>query len=170
MSAAAPPALPTPPTPSILRRLASMCYEAVVLAALAFFAGSLFLLASQGQQASGLLRFALQLYLLAVFAAYFLWCWLRGGQTLPMKAWRIRLVAPGHARVPPRAALARFLYATLFIGAFLASVAAAFEHRNVLLAFASLALSGVGIGWALVDRDRQFLHDRLAGTRLIQVD
>jgi len=167
MSAAAAPA---PPTPSIPRRLASMLYEAVVLAALAFLAGSLFLLAIQGQPASGLLRFALQLYLLAVFAAYFLWCWLRGGQTLPMKAWRIRLVAPGHARVPARAALMRFVYATLFIGTFLASDAAAFEHRNMLLAFASLALSGVGIGWALVDRDRQFLHDRLAGTRLIQVD
>jgi hypothetical protein len=48
--------------------------------------------------------------------------------------------------------------------------ASAFEHRNALLAFASLALSGIGIGWALVDRDRQFLHDRLAGTRLVQVD
>jgi len=167
MSAAA---QPTPPTPSILRRLASMLYEAVVLAAIAFFAGSLFLLASQGQPASGLLRFALQFYLLAVFAAYFLWCWLRGGQTLPMKAWRIRLVAPGQARVPARVALLRFAYAALFMGALFASVAAAFEHRNPLIAFASLALSGIGIGWALVDRDRQFLHDRLAGTRLIRVD
>jgi uncharacterized RDD family membrane protein YckC len=158
------------PAPSILRRLASMFYEAVVLAAIAFFAGSLFLLASHGQPPSGLLRFALQAYLLAVFAAYFLWCWLRGGQTLPMKAWRIRLVARGHARVPARVALLRFAYAALFMGSLFASVAAAFEHRNVLLAFASLALSGVGIGWALVDRDRQFLHDRLAGTRLVRAD
>ncbi|MDX1375357.1 MAG: RDD family protein [Burkholderiales bacterium] len=164
------PAQAQPPAPSILRRLASMLYEAVLLAAVAFFAASLFLLASQGRPPSGGLRFALQAYLLAVFAAYFLWCWLRGGQTLPMKAWRIRLVAPGHARVPARLALLRFAYAALFMGALLASVAAAFEHRNVLLAFASLALSGIGIGWALVDRDRQFLHDRLAGTRLIQVD
>jgi uncharacterized RDD family membrane protein YckC len=167
MSAAA----PAPPrTPSIARRLACMLYEAFVLAAIAFAAGNLFLLASAGQQASGWMRFALQLYLLAVFAAYFLWCWLRGGQTLPMRAWRIRLVAPGHARVPARAALLRFAYATLFIGSFVACVAAAFVHRNALLAFASLALSGVGIGWALVDRDGQFLHDRLAGTRLVQVD
>jgi uncharacterized RDD family membrane protein YckC len=158
------------PAPSILRRLASMFYEAVVLAAIAFFAGSLFLLASHGQPPSGLLRFALQAYLLAVFAAYFLWCWLRGGQTLPMRAWRIRLVAPGRARVPARVALLRFAYAALFMGSLFASVAAAFEHRNVLLAFASLALSGVGIGWALVDRDRQFLHDRLAGTRLVRAD
>jgi uncharacterized RDD family membrane protein YckC len=160
----------TPRTPSIARRLASMLYEAFVLAAIAFAAGNLFLLASVGQPASGWMRFALQLYLLAVFAAYFLWCWLRGGQTLPMRAWRIRLVAPGHARVPARVALLRFAYATLFVGSFLACLAAAFVHRNALLAFASLALSGIGVGWALVDRDGQFLHDRLAGTRLIQVD
>jgi len=166
MSAAA----SAPPTPSILRRLASMLYEALVLAAIAFVAGSLFLFASHGQPASGLLRVALQAYLLTVFAAYFLWCWLRGGQTLPMKAWRIRLVVPGRARVPARVALARFAYAALFMGALFASVAAAFEHRNMLLAFVSLGLSGIGVGWALVDRDRQFLHDRLAGTRLIQVD
>jgi len=39
-----------------------------------------------------LLRLALQLLIAAVFAAYFMGCWLRGGQTLAMKAWRIRLV------------------------------------------------------------------------------
>ena len=62
------------------------------------------------------------------------------------------------------------MYAIRSYYAFVASVAAAFVHRNALLAFASLALTGVGIGWALVDRDGQFLHDRLAGTRLIQID
>lgn len=155
--------------PSIRRRLASMLYEAVLLAAIAFFAGVLFLFASGGREASGWLRVAQQAYLLVVFAAYFMWCWLRGGQTLAMKAWRIRLVAPGHARLPALLALLRFIYAALFIGAFLVCVAAAFVHRSPVLAFATLALTGIGLGWALVDRDRQFLHDRLAGTRLVLV-
>ena len=58
----------------------------------------------------------LQLFLLALFAAYFLWCWLRGGQTLAMKTWRIRVVAKnGHARLAPKAALLRFLYALLLV-------------------------------------------------------
>ena len=69
-----------------------------------------------------------------MFAAYFLWCWLRGGQTLAMKAWHIRLVD-----VTPRKALLRFLLALPFLP--------------------------ISILWALFDRDRQFLHDRLAGTR-----
>ncbi len=67
--------------------------------------------------------------MLAVFAAYFLWCWLRGGQTLAMKTWRIRLVAKnGHGRVSPKAALLRFLYALLLVP------------------------TTIGIFWAMVDR------------------
>ena len=114
-----------------------MLYEGLLLFAVAFFAGWLFLFASGGRDATaGWLRHALQLFILAVFAAYFVWCWLRGGQTLAMKAWGIRLVG-----VTPGKALARFLLA--------------------------LALLPVSIVWALFDRDRQFLHDRLVGTRLV---
>jgi uncharacterized RDD family membrane protein YckC len=124
-------------TPGLWRRLASMAYEAVLLFAVAFFAAWLFFFASGGRDAtSGWLQHALQLFILAVFAAYFLWCWLRGGQTLAMKAWGIRLVDV----TPPKAVL-RFVLA--------------------------LALLPLSIVWALFDRDRQFLHDRLAGTRLV---
>jgi uncharacterized RDD family membrane protein YckC len=114
-----------------------MVYEALLLFAVAFFAGWLFFFASGGRDATGgWLRHALQLFVLVVFAAYFLWCWLRGGQTLAMKAWRIRLVD-----VTPGKALLRFVLAVV--------------------------LMPVSIPWALFDRDRQFLHDRLAGTRLV---
>jgi len=66
-----------------------MFYESLLLFAVAFFAGWVFFFASGGRDATaGLLRHALQLFILVVFAAYFLWCWLRGGQTLAMKAWR----------------------------------------------------------------------------------
>ena len=116
-----------------------MVYEALLLFAVAFFAGWVFFFASGGRDAtSGWLRHALQLFVLVVFAAYFLWCWLRGGQTLAMKAWRIRLVD-----VTPRKALLRFVLAVVLLP--------------------------VSIVWALFDRDRQFLHDRLAGTRLVRV-
>jgi uncharacterized RDD family membrane protein YckC len=126
-------------TPGLWRRIASMLYEAILLFAVAFFAGWLFYAASGGRDATqGALRHELQALILVVFAAYFLWCWLRGGQTLPMKAWKIRLVD-----VSPRRALLRFLLALVLVP------------------------TGVSVLWALFDRDRQFLHDRLAGTRLI---
>ena len=114
-----------------------MFYEALLLFAVAFFAGWMFFFASGGRDATaGTLRHALQFFILVVFGAYFLWCWLRGGQTLAMKAWRIRLV-----NVTPAKALLRFVLA--------------------------LFLLPVSIVWALFDRDGQFLHDRLAGTRLV---
>jgi uncharacterized RDD family membrane protein YckC len=124
-------------TPGLPRRLASMVYEAVLLFAVAFFAAWLFFFASGGRDATaGWPRYALQLFIGAVFAAYFLWSWLRGGQTLAMKAWHIRVVG-----ITPRRALLRFLLAAVLLP--------------------------VSIVWALFDRERQFLHDRLAGTRLI---
>ena len=114
-----------------------MAYEAVLLFAVGFFAAWLFFFASGGQDAtSGALRYTLQLFIGIVFAAYFLWCWLRGGQTLAMKAWGIRLVD-----VTPGKAVLRFVLA--------------------------LVLLPASIGWALFDKDRQFLHDRLVGTRLV---
>lgn len=156
--------------PGIVRRIFSMLYEGALLFAVAFIATWLFQFAAGGAIVTGWQRTALQIYLAAVFAAYFLYCWLRGGQTLAMKAWKIRLVKPGHRRLPGRTALARLALAGLFVGAFCAALAAAFIHRNPWIAFVTLAFSGVGLGWALVDRDRQFLHDRLAGTRLVLVD
>ena len=129
-------------TPGLLRRLASMVYEAVLLFAVGFFAAWLFFFASGGRDATaGAERHLLQLFIGLVFAAYFLWSWLRGGQTLAMKAWRIRLV-----EVTPAKALLRFVLAALFVP------------------------SLISILWSLLDRDRQFLHDRLAGTRLVNVE
>jgi uncharacterized RDD family membrane protein YckC len=131
----------TATTPGLLRRLASMVYESFLLFAVAFFAAWLFFFASGGRDATaGAARHLLQLFIVLVFASYFLWSWLRGGQTLAMKAWRIRLVD-----ITPAKALLRFMLALVLVPSLL----------SVL--------------WSLVDRDRQFLHDRLAGTRLINV-
>ena len=132
--------------PGMLRRLASMLYESVILFAVAFLGTWVFQFASGTLRIEGWLMHLLQLFLLAVFAVYFLWCWLRGGQTLAMKTWRIRVVAKdGHARLNPKAALLRFVYALLLVP------------------------TTIGIFWAMVDRDRQFLHDRLAGSLLVPV-
>ena len=158
-------------TPSIARRIASMLYEGVLLFAVAFFAANLFRFASAAAPLEGWLIYAQQGFLCAVFAAYFLWCWLRGGQTLAMKAWRIRLVAPGFARIPARVALLRFILALITLGALGLALLAALVHRSGnTYTFVGLALACIGPGWALFDADRQFLHDRLAGTRLVLVE
>lgn len=121
-----------------------MLYESLLLFAVAFAAAWLFFFASGGGGSQGLTRTLLQALILAVFAAYFLWCWLRGGQTLAMKAWKIRLVAESGGALRPATALLRFVLAL------------------------ALVPSLIGILWALVDPERRFLHDRLAGTRLVR--
>ena len=134
-----------PETAGLVRRLACLSYELLLLFAVGFAATWLFFFASGGRGADGLARTLLQALLLAVFAAYFLWCWLRGGQTLAMKAWKIRLVSNRGAPIAPTTALVRFALACVLVPL------------------------GAGLIWALFDRERQFLHDRLAGTRLVPV-
>jgi len=126
-------------TPGLPRRLASMVYEAILLFAVAFLAAWVFFFASGGRDATaGAMRHLLQLCIGLFFAAYFLWSWLRGGQTLAMKAWRIRLID-----ITPAGALLRLILAALLVP------------------------TGISLIWALFDRDRQFLHDRLARSRLV---
>ena len=144
-----------------------MLYEAVLLFAVAFVATGLFQFAAGGALAPGSWqRNALQVYLLLTFAAYFLWCWLRGGQTLAMRTWRVRVEARDGGPLSPRAALLRFAWASVSVGALFGAITAAWVMRSPWLALGLLAACGLGLGWPLFDRDRQFLHDRLAGTRL----
>ena len=126
------------------RRIGSLCYEFLLLIAIVFVSGWAFLLISRNADPA-LTRPLLQMYLIAVTAAYFVYCWTHGGQTLPMKTWHIRVVTRDGSAIPLRTGLCRYLFALLGFG-----------------------LLGLGLVWALFDRERQFLHDRLAGTRLIK--
>jgi uncharacterized RDD family membrane protein YckC len=125
------------------RRLLSLVYESLLLAAL-LMAGALpFSLAAQAADPLAT-RPLFQLYLFALAGAYFAWQWLRGGQTLPMKTWRLKLVTREGAPLSRGHAFRRLVFAT-----------------------AGTAALGAGFLWALADRDRRFLHDRLAGTKII---
>jgi uncharacterized RDD family membrane protein YckC len=129
-------------TPALARRLASAVYEALILAALLLIATFPFL-AVVGDATTGWRRGALQLWVLAVVGAYFVWFWTRGGQTLPMKTWNLKVVRVDGAPLGVARAV----------------------HRYFLAVLGTFAL-GITYAWALVDRDRQFLHDRLAGTAI----
>ena len=129
--------------PGIGRRLASMVYETLlVLGVLVVLIVPLFLLAAT---ANILVPGAImRVYLVLCLALYFIWHWHAGRQTLAMRTWRLMIATPA-GNAPPLWRLA----------------------LRYVLAWPSLTLFGAGILWALVDRDRQFLHDRLAGTRII---
>ena len=122
----------------------ALVYEALLLAAL-LIAGSLpFVMLAHGMD-RGFTRLLLQCYLVALTGVYFIWQWRRGGQTLPMKTWRLRLVTRDGLPLGWKRALVRFL-----------------------IALPGSLLLGAGFLWAAVDREGLFLHDRLAGTKIIE--
>ena len=131
-------------TAGLPRRIASAIYDLLLTTALALVV-TLPFIALFGDSTQGWRRHLLQIWVLTAVGSYYVWFWTRGGQTLAMKTWRIRLV---RARDGAGVGTARAV------------------HRYVLAVIGALAL-GLGFAYALLDRDRQFLHDRLAGTAIV---
>ncbi|MGH8124026.1 MAG: RDD family protein [Rudaea sp.] len=130
-------------------RLIAAVYDLLPLLALWFVAAVIALLVTGG--ALDVRRFAdkmlIQGCVLALTALYFIASWLRGGQTVGMRAWRLRVVAADGAPVGARRALLRFATALV-----------------------ALAAGGLGFLWCLIDSERRGWHDIAAGTLLVRMD
>ncbi len=128
----------------------------------AFIAAYLFLTLTQSRYPiAAPMRYVFQFYMFAIVGLYFVWCWRHGGQTLPMKTWKIRLVdRQGGVPSLPRAWW-RYALAWSALTPALALYAWGFRWGLALIVLPFL--------WPLLDRERLFLHDRLAGTRLVTV-
>ena len=137
--------MPDVSSPSFIRRITCMVYESLLLIAVLFVAGFLFIYLTDYPHRPEL-RPALQVFLLGVAGGYFAWFWHKSGQTLAMKTWRIKVENQDGRLLSFPNALLRFA-----------------------LAFVGIGLAGVTIWWALLDDQGQFLHDRLLKTRLVIV-
>lgn len=158
---------------SLGRRLGALVYEALLLVAVLLIAGFALLPLVTPAAAPGggalaapsptgrLLSFA---GTFCVVLAYAVWCWSNGRRTLPMKTWRLALVnADG---LPPGPAVALLRFACCWIGPALA-LGGYVALRPYGYGAHAAWLVALNFLWALVDPDRQFLHDRLAGTRVV---
>ncbi len=125
------------PPASLLRCFIAMVYDSFLLFSVLFFAAAIAYPITQGQISLGY-----QIYLLLVCFLYFAWSWLHGGQTLGMKAWRIRLQSIDGTPVTWRRALLRFSMAII----------------------SWLAL-GIGFLWLIVKQ--QTWHDWASDTRIV---
>ena len=126
----------------LARRLAAICYDWLLLIALlAVFTG--LVLAARSGAAVAPATGWFQVALAAVGALFFAWFWTHGGQTLGMRAWRIRVVRDDGGPLTWRDAALRVLTATL----------------------AALPV-GLGFAWGWIDADRRCWHDRLTRTHV----
>ncbi|HEY0503657.1 MAG TPA: RDD family protein [Lysobacter sp.] len=92
------------------------------------------------------LQWLLWLVCWLITGAYALLSWHRGGQTLGMRPWRLRLVGIGEQSPGWRALAIRYVVGSV-----------------------SLLLAGLGFWWAWFDRDRLTWHDRASGTRMVRL-
>lgn len=130
-------------------RLITAIYDLFPLLALWFFATILAVLLTGGALDVHRLghKVLVQALVLGVTAAYFVVSWMRGGQTVGMKPWRLRIVGADGGPIPFRRALMRFG-----------------------VALVSLAALGLGFLWCLIDRERRAWHDIAADTLLVRMD
>jgi len=146
MSHTPPPPAATPASPvaaAFWRRLLSMIYDALCLIGIWFVAGGIAVGFHHGEAVEGSPGFSLVLLVLSY--AYFAFSWRRGGQTLGMKCWRIRVVdEQGGTRLTWRQTLVRFG-----------------------MALVSWVPLGLGYWWALTGAGRAW-HDRASHSKVVR--
>ena len=126
-------------------RLLALLYDLLPIIPLMMLTSALFLWINGGRtvERSPMLATLELVMLLVVVGLYFVLSWRRGGQTLGMRPWRIRVLgSDGHPA----------------------------SLRSLCLRYAvALATPGLGLLWTLVDRDRRALYDLAAGTLVVRL-
>lgn len=138
---------PAPAPAALPWRLLAAVYDALPVLALWMLASAL-VLALRGNRPFEPLSVGQVLLWLAcwlVTGLYAVLSWHRGGQTLGMRPWRLRVVDAHGGRAGWRALWLRYAVATL-----------------------SLAAAGLGFLWSLIDRERRTWHDMASRTRLVR--
>jgi uncharacterized RDD family membrane protein YckC len=150
------PSLATPTTAGLMRRVAAMFYDSLLLFAIGMSVSALFValrvliesedvVRADARAVSGpLLQNALMLSVTMAIALFYGWFWTRSGQTLGMQAWRLRLQRADGGCVSWRQAMTRLAAALL-----------------------SWLCLGAGYWWLLFDKDGCTWHDRLSNTRIV---
>jgi len=128
---------------SLLRRLGAMLYDSLLVIALLMLATVPFVAVRSGEIVEPDNNLVYQICMILVIFAFFIFFWSYGGQTLGMRAWRMRLETKD-GEVPS------IPVATLRFG----------------IAVVSLLAFGLGFLWQLWDKENLTWHDRFSGTRL----
>ena len=124
------------------RRLGAMLYDSLLILALFILTGFIWVPIS-GDVVTGPL---FQLTLIAEIIAFFGYFWRKQGETLGMRAWKIRVVDEAGALLSWKQILLRLCIAPLSMAAF-----------------------GMGYAWLYLGDNKQTWHDKVSGTFVVHL-
>ena len=153
------------PSAGLFRRLAVLVYDALMLLAVLFLATALALPLTQGEAVDPQ-HPLFQLYLLAAAFLYFGWFWTHGGQTVAMRAWRLRLRDAAGGPVGWGLALTRFAAVLLPVAPALLWLRSGPEVGYGVMSAVVLGCWLCGFLWIAVDREDRAWHDIVSKTRI----
>lgn len=126
--------------PGFFRRLAAIVYDLFLLVALLFVATALILPLNSGAAFTST-QYFYPVYLLTISFLFYAWFWTHGGQTLGLRAWKLKILTVNQEPLSWRQASLRFIAALV-----------------------SWGLCGLGFLWMLVDKNRRSWYDHLSRT------
>ena len=129
---------------TLMRRIAAMLYDGLLILALLFMSTLPFIAAEGGEPVEPSANHLYQSVLAIVIYGFFVGFWTRSGRTLGMQSWRLQLETMDGEKASLGAATIRFFAALL-----------------------SWAPAGLGFLWSLWDKDRLAWHDRISKTHLV---
>jgi uncharacterized RDD family membrane protein YckC len=121
--------------PGLIRRLAAIAYDSVLLLAVLFVATAILLPFNAGEAFTRQQLFY-PAYLLIISFMFFGWFWTHGGQTLGMRSWKIVIMTENEQKLTWSQALLRFIFAII-----------------------SWTCLGLGFLWALFSPQKSTWHD-----------
>ncbi|MDD5319186.1 MAG: RDD family protein [Methylococcales bacterium] len=134
-------------TPGFLRRLAAQIYDFFLLIALLFFATALLLPFTAGEAVTTQQTLIYRVYLTIISFFFYGWFWTHGGQTLGLRAWKIKVLTLEQKPISWTQALLRFATAIV-----------------------SLVFCGLGFLWIFIDKNKRSWHDHLSKTAIFFED
>lgn len=128
---------------SLLRRLGAATYDVFLAFSLAFFVVGVMLIAFFGKQA----QTDVWMFFISLVTTYFYfaWSWVKGGQTLGMKAWKFHITQNNGDAITHKQAFIRFVLSTV-----------------------SFSIAGLGFIYQLFDSNNLALHDKFSNTQLMK--
>ena len=130
--------------PPLIRIYGSLIYELFALVPIWMVAGFIFIFFFNGF--FGVYqRLIFQIYLWLISGIYLTYCWTKSGQTLAMRAWKLKIIS-SHGRLTKNLAWIRYVCATL-----------------------GVLMGGVSFIWALTNKKHLYLHDQILKNHFIDV-